>query len=102
MEEVDQVLVCGEDQAFFESDCDLVKALVDLISTYYVFDVNTPIASQAFFTFCKKLYCCKVTVNTKELSMPPLWQSLKRGALSKLLYRKFNLNAVNNDSKGAT
>ena len=34
--------------------------------------------------------------------MPPLWQSLKRGALSKLLYRKFNLNTVNNDSKGAT
>ena len=32
IEEVDQVLVCGEDQAFFESDCDLVKALVDLIS----------------------------------------------------------------------
>lgn len=40
-------------------------------------------------------------MNTKELSMPPLWQSLKRGALSKLLYSKFNLNTVNNDSKGA-
>ena len=32
IEEVDQVFVCGEDQAFFESDCDFVKALVDLIS----------------------------------------------------------------------
>ena len=40
--EVDQVFVCGEDQAFFESDCDLVKALVDLISAYYVFDVKYP------------------------------------------------------------
>ena len=32
--EVDSVFVCGEDQAFFKSDCDLVKALVDLISAY--------------------------------------------------------------------
>ena len=40
IDEVDQVFVCGEDQAFFESDCDLVKALFDLISAYYVFDVN--------------------------------------------------------------
>ena len=42
-------------------------------------------------------------MNTKEPSLPPLWQSLKRGALSKLPYRKFNLNTVNNnESKGAT
>jgi len=40
--EVDQVFVNGEDQAFFESDCDLVKALVDLISAYCVFDVRYP------------------------------------------------------------
>ena len=37
IKEVDQVFVCGEDQAFFESGCDLVKALVDLISAYYLF-----------------------------------------------------------------
>ena len=99
IKEVDQIFVRGEDQAFFESDCDLVKALVDFISVDYVFDVKYP---QAFFTFCKRLYYCKVTVNTKEPSLPPLWQSLKRGALSKLLYGKLNLNTVNNESKGAT
>ena len=36
IDEVDQVFVCGGDQAFFEGDCDLVNALVDLISAYYV------------------------------------------------------------------
>ena len=39
-QEVDQVFVCGEDQAFFESDCNRTKALVDLICAYYVFDVK--------------------------------------------------------------
>ena len=29
IKEVEQVFVCGEDQTFFESDCDLVIALVD-------------------------------------------------------------------------
>ena len=40
--EVEQVFVCGEDTAFLECDCDLAKALVDLIAAYYVFDVNYP------------------------------------------------------------
>ena len=105
IKEVDQIFVCGEDQAFFESDCDLVKALVDLISAYYVFDVRYPQSISGVLHFLqamKRLYCCKVTVNTKEPSLPPFWQSLKRGALSKLLFRKFNLNTFNNESKGAT
>ena len=41
-EEVEQVFVCGEDQAFFECDCELPRALVDLIAAYYVFDVKYP------------------------------------------------------------
>ena len=52
--------------------------------------------------FARDCIAAKLTVNTKEPSLPPLWQSLKRGALSKLLYRKFNLSTVNNESKGAT
>lgn len=41
-EEVEQVFVCVEDQAFFECDCELPRALVDLIAAYYVFDVKYP------------------------------------------------------------
>ena len=47
---------------------------------------NTPSVSQVFFTFYKRLYYYKVTMNLKEQSLLPLWQSSKRGALSKLLH----------------
>ena len=40
-------------------------------------------------------------MNTKEPSLPRLWQSLKRPALP-TIYSKFKVNAVNNESKGAT
>ena len=72
---VEQVFVNGEGQAFFESHCDLVKELVDLISAYYVFDVRYPSSSQVFFTFCKRFCCCAAAMNTITRGMPPLWRS---------------------------
>ena len=62
-QELVQVFVCGEDQAFFKSDCNLTKALM----------LNTPCVSQVFFSVF--LYYYKVTMNLKEQSLPPLWQS---------------------------
>ena len=55
---VEQVYVSGEGQAFFEGDCDLVKALVNLISACYVFDVRYAqfISSVLHFKFCKRWF----------------------------------------------
>ncbi|CAB4007347.1 Hypothetical predicted protein [Paramuricea clavata] len=41
-DDVLQTFVSGEDQAFFESSTDLLEALVDVISSYYVFHINYP------------------------------------------------------------
>jgi hypothetical protein len=41
-DDVLQTFVSGEDQAFFESSTDLLEALVDVISRYYVFHINYP------------------------------------------------------------
>ena len=35
-----QAFVSGEDQCIFETSANILEALVDLISAYYVFDVN--------------------------------------------------------------
>ena len=66
----------------------------------FVFINNTPLdqfatprklsVSQVFFSFYKRLYYYKVTMNLKEQSLPPLWQSSKRGALSKLIHATYN------------
>ena len=53
--EVDNVFVCGEDQAFFESDCDLVKALVDFISACYVFHVKYSQCISGVFHFLQEI-----------------------------------------------
>ena len=101
IKEVDQVFVCGEDQAFFESDGDLIKALVDLISAYYVFDVRYLQCISGVLHFLQEIVLLQSESEYKGTKFAPLWQSLKRGALSKLLFRKFNLNTFNNESKGA-
>ena len=94
--------LCGEDQAFFESDCDLVKALVDLISTYYVFDVKYPHCISGILHLLQEIVLLQSDSEYKGTKYATFMAEFKRGALSKLLYRKFNLNTVNNDSKGAT
>ena len=53
--------------------------------------LNTPSVSQVFFSFYKRLYYYKVTVNLKEQSLPPLWQSSKRGAFSKLPHATYKM-----------
>lgn len=37
-----QVFVAGEDKSFFETSTNLLEALIDLVTTYYVFDVSYP------------------------------------------------------------
>lgn len=39
-DDVLQVFVSGEDRSFFETNSDLIMALVDVIAAYYVFDVS--------------------------------------------------------------
>lgn len=39
-EDVLQAFVSGEDECIFETSANLLEALVDLISAYYVFDVS--------------------------------------------------------------
>ena len=58
--------------------------------------LNTSSVSQVFFRFCKRLCYYKVTMNLKDQSLPPLRQSSKRGAFSKLLH------TVRCESKGVT
>ena len=42
-ESINQVMIIGENQVFLEcASINLVSALVDLISAYYVFDVSYP------------------------------------------------------------
>lgn len=50
-----RVFVSGECRAFFESDCDLVKALVDLISTYYIFNVSYPKSLSGLLHFLQEV-----------------------------------------------
>ena len=42
IDNIEQVFLCWEDTAFFECECNLVKALVNLIAAYYVYDVKYP------------------------------------------------------------
>ena len=79
-EEVEQVFVCGEDQAFFECDCELPRALVDLIAAYYVFDVKYPQCFSGVLYFLQEVVLLQVDSDLKEPSMPPLWRSLRRRA----------------------
>ena len=58
--------------------------------------LNTSSVSQVFFRFCKRLRYYKVTMNLTDQSLPPLRQSSKRGALSKLLH------TIRCESKGVT
>ena len=76
-QELVQVFVCGEDQAFFKSDCNLTKALLFSFVLIMFLMLNTPSVSQGFFSF----FCITTTMKTmnlKEQSLPPLWQSLKK------------------------
>ena len=59
-EEVEQVFVCGEDQAFFECDCELPIALVDLIAAYYVFDVKYPQCFSGVLYFLQEVVLLQV------------------------------------------
>ncbi|KAM7437564.1 hypothetical protein ABFA07_012833 [Porites harrisoni] len=59
-EEVEQVFVCGEDQAFFECDCELPRALVDLIAAYYVFDVKYPQCFSGVLYFLQEVVLLQV------------------------------------------
>ena len=53
--------------------------------------LNTPSVSQVFFSLFFFLYYYKVTMNLKEQSLPPLWHSWKKGAISKLLHATYNV-----------
>ena len=54
--DLQQVFVCREYQAFVEcTDTDLVKALVDVISCYYVFDVLYPDSKVGILTFLQEI-----------------------------------------------
>ena len=78
--EVDQVFVCGEDQAFFESDCDLVKALVDLISAYYVFDVKYPQAISGILHFLQEIVLLQSDSEYKGTKYATFMAEFKKGS----------------------
>ena len=59
-EEVEQVFVSGEDHAFLECDCDLPRALVDLIAAYYVFDVKYPQCFSGILYFLQEIVLLQV------------------------------------------
>ena len=56
---------------------------------FLMLNTGTLSVSQMFFGLYKRLYYYKVTMNLKEQSLPPLWQSSKSGALS-LLHATYN------------
>ena len=79
--EVDQVFVCGEDQAFFESDCDLIKALVDLISAYYVFDVKYPQCISGVLHFLQEIVLLQSDTEFKGTKFATFMAEFKKGSL---------------------
>ena len=71
---IEQRILCGEDSAFLECKCILLKALVNLIAAYYVYDVKYP---QCMIWVLSFLLLQKET-QFKGQNMLSLWQSLKR------------------------
>jgi hypothetical protein len=54
-EDIQQVFVAGEGKCFFETSKNLLEALVDLVITYYVFDVCYPDAMAGIFYFLQEV-----------------------------------------------
>lgn len=55
-EDIKQVFITGESRSFIECpDQDLVKALVDLLSAYYVFDVAYPKGMLGVMSFIQEI-----------------------------------------------
>ena len=80
IQDVDQVFVRGEDQAFFESDCDLVKALVDLISAYYVFDVKYPQCISGVLHFLQEIVLLQSDSEYKGTKFATFMAEFKKGS----------------------
>ena len=80
VKEVDQVFVCGEDQAFFETHCDFVKALVDLICAYYVFHVKYPHCISGILHFLQEIVLLKSDTEYKGTKFATFMAEFKKGS----------------------
>lgn len=81
-QEVDQVFVCGEDQAFFESDCNLTKASVDLICAYmyYVFGIKYPKCISGVLHFLQEIVLLQSDNEFKGTKFATFMAEFKKGS----------------------
>ena len=80
VKEVDQVFVCGEDQAFFETHCDFIKALVDLICAYYVFHVKYPHCISGILHFLQEIVLLQSDTEYKGTNFATFMAEFKKGS----------------------